>query len=341
MPRKKTTGSRPAAATTGQKPQHFIVKRLKQDKVAPLISNDISNRLLFDQEAALVNGYAEHIQYPFASPHRLSQMAQFRAIMHREQIPDPLELRNDYIDFIKNKLFDIVEAQATASVRDVLDDLEAEFDDTTFSDFAKRLGYPRHNDPQKNPLQILASFPLSIYLTTSYHGFLEMALKQAGKNPHTEICRWREGLKDIPSQLEETDYRPSPQSPLVYHLCGLDAYPESLVLTDDDYLDLLVAISQDDGRSGIDLIHPRLRRAIADSSLMLLGYSLRRWDFRVLFRSLIKPSSIRQKGIFIQLAPDEIEQEYWGKYLQYEAEFEVQWLDIQSYLAELGQGLED
>jgi hypothetical protein len=333
--------SRPGAAApkADQKPHHFIIDRIRQDKVVPVVSNDISYQLLLGQDTALVNSYAEYIQYPFSGQYHLSQMTQFRVVMQKEQIRDPLALRTDYIDFIKNILYANVAQQATTGATDILDDLAEEFDDIPFSEFARRLGQPRVSLEPKNPLELLAAFPLSIYLTTSYHHFLEAALAQAGKIPHTEICRWRKELETIPSVLRG-DYRPSKDAPLVYHLFGCDAYPESLVLTEDDHLEFLVAVSRDDGRGGVDLIPARVRGAIADSSLMLLGYSLRGWDFRVIFRGLLKPSTLQQQGVSIQLAPDEVEQEYLQKYLQYEAKFEVHWTDSHTFLAQLRQELE-
>ena len=181
---------------------------------------------------------------------------------------------------------------------------------------------------------VLAEFPLPIYLTTSYHDFIEVALRRAGKKPRTEICRWHKGLDGIPSVLDGT-YEPSKDEPLVYHLHGFDAYPGSMVLTEDDHLDYLVAISQNVGR-GTDPIPRRIRQALADSSLLLLGYGLRSWDFRVIFWGLIKPRPLQQTSVYIQLVPSDTEREYLQKYLG-EFDFRVYWGDIRRYTQELHQ----
>jgi hypothetical protein len=51
----------------------------------------------------------------------------------------------------------------------------------------------------------------------------------------------------------DENHRPSPTEPLVYHLHGFDQVPPSLVLSEDDYLEFLVAIPRDKGRN-IDII---------------------------------------------------------------------------------------
>ncbi len=103
-------------------------------------------------------------------------------------------------------------------------------------------------------------------------------------------------------------------------------------------MDFLVAISQNLGRES-DPIPRRVRQAMADSSLLLLGYNLRSWDFKVLFWGLIKPRPLAQTSVSIQLVPEEVEREYLQKYLS-EYEFKVYWGDIEQYTQELYQALE-
>ncbi len=329
MPRIRT-GQKKVARTW----QQTIVERIKAGKVVPLISNVVSNNLVLDGHKSLVEAYAAYVNYPLANKECLPQMAQFTSVTD-ESVTDPRAVKEDYINFIKNRLFDIAEREGVSE--DVLAELEEEFDDLIFSEFANRLSYPRFDQGQVDPLLILAEFPLPIYLTTSYHNFIEAALRRVGKNPRTEICRWHKGLESIPSVLDG-DYQPGKEEPLVYHLHGIDAHPASLVLTEDDYMEFLVAISQNVGR-GDDPIPRRVRQAMADSSLALLGYGLRSWDFRVLFWGLIKPRPLQQTSVSIQLVPSEVEKNYLQKYLG-EFEFKVYWGNIHQYTQELRQGVE-
>ena len=85
-----------------------------------------------------------------------------------------------------------------------------------------------------------------------------------------------------PSPFADPAYAPTPANPLVYHLHGRLALPESLVLTEDDYLDFLVAIARDTA-----LLPHQIQRALAGTSLLFVGYRLADWDFRVIHRGLV------------------------------------------------------
>ncbi len=221
-----------------------------------------------------------------------------------------------------------------------LDTLEDELSDLSLSQVAARLDYPCYPSELEDPLRILAELPLPVYLTTNFASFMEDALKAAGKQPRVEVCCWREDVEaDAPSVFkEDAEYKPSVEEPLVYHIHGLDAYPCSLVLTEDDYLDYLFNVAQDP-----ETIPKRVAVALADSSLMLLGYHLQDWDFKVIFRGLIasRRSSRRLMSLSIQLTPDPrgVEnladaQEYLERYFE-GANFEIYWGDVQSFMKEL------
>jgi hypothetical protein len=330
MPRIRT-GRRKATRTW----QQTIADRIKAGKVVPLIGNTVGDDLVLGGHTKLIEAYAEYISYPLDDKNSLSRMAQFTSVTD-EGSTDPRAVKEDYINYVKNRLFDIAEADQISP--DILAELEEEFDDVSFAEFSERLGYPKFDATEADPLLILATLPIPIYLTTSYHNFLEAALKRAGKQPRTDICRWHEGLEGISSVLDG-DYQPSKEEPLVYHLHGYDEYPASLVLTEDNYMEFLVAIAQDVGR-GTDPIPRRIRQALADSSLVVLGYDLSQWDFKVIFWGLIKPRPLQQTSVSVQLVPSEVEREYLKKYLN-EFEFKVYWGDVYKYAQELLQALED
>ena len=332
MPRRRSGQSRPASPKASW--QDTVTDRIRAGKVVPIISNRLSNDLLLGGHDQVCQGYSTYINYPLTSGN-LSQMSQFHWLTN-DAITDAWALKADYVNFAKNRLFDL--AEATGGNEDALAEVEDEFDDIKFSEFCARLGYPDLEDKGAMPLLVLASLPLPIYITTSYHDSLEVALRKAGKTPRTEVCRWHEGLSTIPSNFDEVSYEPSKEVPLVFHLHGFDAYPESLVLTEDDYLEFLVAISQDQGRD-TDIIPKRVREAMADSSLILIGYGLEEWDFRALFWSLIKPRPRQPLSVSIQLEPSEEEKHYLQRYLSI-SEFRPYWGDVQKYAQELREGLE-
>ncbi len=68
----------------------------------------------------------------------------------------------------------------------------------------------------------------------------------------------------------------------MFHVFGNLDVPDSLVLTEDDYFDFLIGVTEDPS-----LVPLPVRSALADSALLFLGFGLEDWDVRVLLRSLV------------------------------------------------------
>jgi hypothetical protein len=210
---------------------------------------------------------------------------------------------------------------------------------------------PDFNDANE-PYVVLAKLALPIYLTTNYDTYMEQALAWPGcdKDPKTELSRWKESLKDRSSYLTD-GFEPKVANPLVYHLYGYpessDTYPnnhESLVLTEDDYLEFLINVA-----SGTHPLHSRIERAIMGTSLLLLGYRLDDWDFRILFHLLLAKLNIgRSTGrthVAVQIAPVREEatselkkkvQDYLDRYIvRKSVGIKVFWGTTQAFIREL------
>jgi len=307
-----------------------VIDRIASGKVVPIVGNSFTDDLVFGNHNDLVQGWARYTSYPQPEDgYSLFQIAQ-----HHNFAPilrDDVWVKEDYTRYLKAALQHVAEQQGLSSlIRREVKDQER---DLTPSQMARRLNYPSISVSSDNPLLLLADLPLPIYITTCYHDFLEVALReQMHKRPQTEICSWHEGLKNIPSVLRKESYVPSVEEPLVYHLHGLDSYPESLVLTEDDHLDFLAYISKD-----TNAIHPRIRHALNDSSLVLIGYNPYGWDFRVLFRGLIAYRTRPLASVAIQLSESTVNREYIQNYLR-RADFEVIWKSPGEFIMELYEG---
>jgi hypothetical protein len=257
-------------------------------------------------------------------------MAQFKFVTD-EAITDVLALREDYVEFVKSRMMDIAEGDHVAA--DTLKEVDAEFDSLTFGQVSERLGYPHYGDELRHPLLLLANLDLPIYITTGYHEFVEAALRHAGKAPVSDFARWHRSIEEHRSAFAG-NYEPTRQTPLVYHLHGIDAVPDSLVLTEDDYLTFLVAASQNFGKT-TDPVHWRVRQALSDSSLFLLGYELQSWDFRALFWGAVAQRTRSLTSVVgIQVEPSEIEKQYLQKYLDAH-HFQVAWGNVGSTVQQL------
>ena len=108
------------------------------------------------------------------------------------------------------------------------------------------------------------------------------------------ICEWKESI-DWPESIyeREPEYEPSPERPLVVYLMGnvetpTPQNPTSLVITENDYFNYLIEVSRNP-----DAIPCNVRTALVNGSLMFLGFRLEDWDFRVLFRTIMKPARRR------------------------------------------------
>ena len=308
-------------------------EQIRNGRVVPIISQETMADLVLGGWPRLVQHYADYAKYPLDDRSDLLHMAKYSSI---EAGFSAMELKTDYLEFIKNELYDVAKAQGCSE--EMLDEAEAQRDHAGFGEYATLLDLPKFEGAQENPLLILADLALPIYLTTCCHTFLEKALEKAGRTVRTDFCRWHPDTFHFPSVFDNA-YVPTPSEPLVYHLFGLDEYPDSIILTEDDYLQFLVAVSQDKGQKP-DPIHSVVRGFISSSYLLLLGFSLPSWSFRMLFWGLIKPAPPQDpradKGtVSIQLNHSELEQKYLESYLRHDARLKAEWQDIHGYTREL------
>lgn len=323
--------------TEGRQPatwQQTVIERIRAGKLVPILSNAIDDELALGGHAALLKAYADFSRIPLEG-RSLAEIAQFKGITD-EGITDALALKENYVNFVKSRLYEL--AEAGQADPEALADVDAQFDDLKLAQICEQLRFPGYGDARRHPLLLLAGLDLPIYLTTGYHEFLETALRRAGKRPRTDFCRWHKNIESserYPSAFDGS-YEPSKQEPLVYHLHGLDRYEDSLVLTEDDYLTFLVACSQNIGKNS-DPVHGRVRQALSDSSLLLLGYTLQGWDFRSLFWGLVvQRTRTLTSVVSIQLKPSDVERSYLEKYLA-KFDFKVSWDEFGTYVATLSR----
>lgn len=315
----------------------FITDQVYQKKCTPVLSNKIINTLVFNGQNIIL-AWADRVNYPLADGNNLTRIAQYLSITRQ----DLTRAKSSYLQFLKRNLFESVQADPAAD-RAFLDQVNSELRGLTFSQLAiERLHIPDFGNQPNNPLTILAALDIPVYLTTSHHHFIEAALTATGKTPRTEVYAWHEGLEgNIPAAFRTNlDFEPDIQTPLVYHLHGIDDYPDSLVLTEDDHLEFLVNVTQDFKEPNI--IPSTVRNALSSSLLLLLGYELHAWDLRVLLQGLIKGKPRRPRSFAIQLIPEnqkdvkspEQFQDYLHKYFG-QARFDVYWGDMHSFVTNL------
>ena len=195
---------------------------------------------------------------------------------------------------------------------------------------------PDYSSPSE-PHAMLARLPLPIYVTTNYDNFMAGALTKQNKDVRQELCRWNKFVKDIPSAFDN-GFVPTTANPVVFHLHGYIPVSESLVLTEDDYMDFLVNISTDD-----QLVPKPIEKAFTGTSLLFIGYRIADWNFRVLLRSLTKymEGTLRRTHFAVIKPPDngqdlEGAQAYLSEYYE-NIDVRVYWGTAASFVKELNQ----
>lgn len=333
-----------------------ISRRIKDGRIIPVISNsfylDAIFSALIDQAAPtgdstqgcavkmrsenlLSQAWAEKIGYPLGDTYELARVAQYQ----RARSKDDEEAKVEYLDFLKGAL--LAYAENLGVEADLLEELYQRVNECTFTDLVQELEFPRREAAMEDPLRLLARLPLPIYVTTSPHDFMERALVAENKHPVTRHSYWYCDEASIPE--EESSFQASIDDPLVYHLYGVEKQPTSLALSEEDYFNFLVKVTQpvNTDRSSIPV---KLRSALAASSLILLGYRLQDWDFRVLFRGLIHPEQAPSRGfsLVVQLDPDQQfninnlqeARKYLETYFE-PKQFNVEWGDTREFIAKL------
>jgi hypothetical protein len=208
------------------------------------------------------------------------------------------------------------------------------------------------------PYSVLADLNLPIYITTNYDLLIEAALEAKGKSPISEFCRWNKELRDlknigISSVFDmKRKYVPKQDSPLVYHLFGLyhlsSEYrpdgiesldiPRSLVLTEKDYIDFALAINNEGDR---DMLPTAIRKPLALTSLLFIGYSLDDISFRLIFQGVVNSQSKPRGTILsVQLPPRNNPDQairYLQRYTKSMFKVHVYWGDPPRFCEELRQ----
>jgi hypothetical protein len=196
--------------------------------------------------------------------------------------------------------------------------------------------YQREASAGKDSYSRLAALELPVFVTSSWSGLLEDALRDAEKKPVTRHFEW---YRNRPS-TSPADF--SIESPLVYHLFGTLDAPQSLVLTEDDYFTWLRAwMKQVDKGAGIpDYIKPPLM----DGSLVFLGYGFDDWEFRIIFQAIKGFEGMhalrfsRHVGVQFEAGALRIEPEAAQEYLEHYLgadNLDVYWGSCDEFLQEL------
>ena len=135
-------------------------------------------------------------------------------------------------------------------------------------------------------LRALADLDFPLVITTNYDQLFERALAGVGKSPQVVVYS-KNGDDPTPDPM-----RWSAQEPLFFKIHGDIRRPESIVITDEDYIHFILRMSDKDP------YHPvpdTFRYYFKRWPILFVGYSLLDYNFRLLFKTLrwkIDPANI-------------------------------------------------
>lgn len=180
----------------------------------------------------------------------------------------------------------------------------------------------------------LAALPFSLILTTNQDNLLTRALKEAGKDPI--VCRYN--LRGDKRDNPEIGLPGSPQSPLVFHLFGDAQEPASLVLSENDLLDFLIAIVSERPPLPNSLVHALKR---VGQSFLFVGFGIKNWYLRILLKILVRVLELNRTGETIATEPlrglSQYDREQTVLFYRRGTHIEVEDTDIPAFLNELSR----
>ena len=303
-----------------------LLESIKEKKCTPFIGERACAPWLpFGRD--LASKWADEHGYPLEDSYQLSRVAQFLAIEEGDN-NHPKHILRKHLEKVEPPNFSLEEHR-------------------------------------KTPYSVLADLNLPVYITTNHDLFMEAALKSKGKAPVSDFCLWNKDLRSLAKTAEifsvferGSKYRPTPSSPLVYHLYGLYCLsvqyrpndrdiqddkdiPQSMVLTEKDYIDFVINLNKEDEKI---IFPPVIRQALAMTSLLFIGYSLDDISFRVIFQGVVSlQASMRKTSIAVQFPPriaynkPDQARKYLDQYTKDMFKVHVYWGDASEFSKELRQ----
>lgn len=324
---------------SGDDPWRAVMDNIRHGETTPILGPGVGEPL-FGSRLQMAQTWAETFHFPMAAHERdeLPQVAQYLSASQQPVTPRRLfyrflyqQLCEQYREAIPPPLLGLPEEDIVAQLGEVIAAVAG-----------VRLAVP--DDPHR----VLAELRLPVYITTDPSDLLVHALQARDPEvkPFVRLCRWNAAAETCDDALtvDHRDARPSARTPMVFKMFGDLREPRSLVLTEDQYFDYLISVSKN-----LDAIIPlQIRARLNDSALLIIGFDVQSWDFRVLFRTILNQEGADLRSEYLhmsaQLDPNSIldpvsARRYLERYFQDKARMKLYWGDVAMFVAELQRRL--
>ena len=149
----------------------------------------------------------------------------------------------------------------------------------------------------------LAELPFPLVVTTNYDDLFEQALRKKGKRPIVTVYNPQRGITKVTKDW-------SVERPWILKLHGDFTDPASIVLTDEDYIQFILRMRDPDL---FDPVPQTFKLYLTMGMTLFLGYSLRDYNLRLLFRTVrvgLDDSQV-PTSYSIDVRPDRLIRDIW------------------------------
>jgi hypothetical protein len=304
-----------------------LISDIQNRQITPIVGPGLFEPL-FGSMRDIAERWAETFKYPMA-PYERDSIAKVAQFLSADQAPKfPYDQLVEYLrtDIQKRYQSQLDAAMLSPSV--------------PVNSLIDSIGAKRRAQNPEDAYKILAQLPLRIFITTNTDTLLYSALKEQNKEPVIMLCPWNRYTVNKTNDMIRDFKEPDEAHPLIFHMFGKIDEPRSLVLKEDDYFDFLIGFSRNN-----NLIPEDVKRALADSALLFIGFQTDDWGFRLLFRSILsREGSLLDEysHAAAQFVPEEgrisdpqSAQKYLEKYFSRKPQVNLYWGSVEEFLKEL------
>jgi hypothetical protein len=325
----------------------MILDQIEAGNLVPVIGPGLNDPLIGSRRE-LARSWALDKRIPIPSPRDedLPQVAQYIAKLWDDgylRLSLRMAIGDRLLTNFRAALADELGEEALGQLEDRVTRARPATDGDALIELVRSVGRIRRTADAFEPYKVLATLGLPLYLTTEPSGLLADAMEGSDRRPISESFRWtdREGVWETLPMQKPATIRGTEEEPLLYSMFGDLRIPGSVVLSEDDYFEFLTTFSDTSTRT--ELIPTQVVEALVSKPLLLVGFRIDDWDFRVLFRaikSLPGSKMTHSSGVAVQLDPEASSQQdpervkgYFEKYFQ--QDFDIYWGSSATFLREL------
>ena len=158
-------------------------------------------------------------------------------------------------------------------------------------------------------LRALAELNFPVVVTTNYDRHFEDALLMADKNPTTSVYQPKANAHPYDISGES-----SAENPFVFKIHGDINSPESLVITDEDYVDFVLRMT---APAEYNPVPATVYFRLLKWPTLFIGYSLLDYNLRLLLKTLRHKKDTFPRSYSIDPWPDPLVSRVWDSELGY------------------------